>query len=272
MAEEWVMVEHQHRPSFQPKHVLPAADAPSSYLVSDYFEPNFAETNPFRPAPARSKSLAFDGVHVVSPIVTLRENIVQIMAHLRETNECSCPPEIRCTCARESAQFIQQKLSEMADIVENNHLLMDALCFDNQPTQTQTVISELASSVMLVPESEKYAAPANLDAFLHPEHISRLQALVSSATATASQGRDKLSSKSFDVVKALPSSQSLQVIAGVLVLYYALPNVLGMGVAGRVLNLLFVNNVVLANTYDVVSTWFNEIGESSGHRVCVVPL
>eukprot|EP00299_Pterocystis_sp_00344_P006074 c17834_g1_i1.p1 GENE.c17834_g1_i1~~c17834_g1_i1.p1 ORF type:complete len:233 (+),score=60.48 c17834_g1_i1:33-701(+) len=170
-----------------------------------------------------------------------------------------------CTCVTESSQSIITALEQIAAVVEKHPALLDHPEFSTLTPRSP----DLHQSLVIVPESHKYAAPTNLDGIFRQENITLISSILSTLVNTVTRGRDKINSKSSDMLRALPKSQGVHVVIGILVVYYAMPNSMGFVVIRRIFDLVVMQNIVLMSLWKVV---FDYLDESSGHRNSIVPV
>ena len=146
------------------------------------------------------------------------------------------------------------------------------LHFDNFSAfdQQQPSEADLAQSVILVPEHPKYPTPtSNLESIFRAENMSLIKSLISTLSSSAARTRDAVNTKSADLLRAMPKTQSLHVVIGVLVVYYALPNSVGFTIVKRLFDLVIMKNILLLNSWNML---FEYMDDSSGSRHSVVPL
>jgi hypothetical protein len=210
-----------------------------------------------------------------------------------------------CTCPPRSQDQMLASLQQIAVLLEQNPSLLYTTRVDDDPTHvlqsqenparrfgssnalrqvvsTGNLMSDtkhhktqfgsqqgLHHSLVIVPEPSKYAAPTNLDTLFRHENISFISSTISRLCSSAIRTRDKFTNKSSDILRALPRSQGVHVIIGILFVYYAMPNSVGLNLARRIFDLVVVKNILLMNSWNVL---FEFLDESAGHRHSVVPM
>lgn len=284
-------------------------DRTAAPVIFNYFEQPYADTNPFAkptrspslsPASVSTNSPAITAaiapLDIDEPDVQIiHENLFAVLQSLKCKG--TCPDPARCSCVRNSQDEIMASLERIAAVVESRPHLLDhpglrdfsrspsagAMLGQFQPDQpTTSPQNRLESSppqlttnqpahqsLILVPDSQKYPMPTNLDGFFHSDNLDRISLLITRLTSSAGRARGQLNSKSADLIRALPKSQSLQVVIGVLLIYYALPNSFGLAIVRRVFDLLIMQNILLMSSWNAV---FEYLDESSGCRYSLVPL
>eukprot|EP00299_Pterocystis_sp_00344_P008235 c3040_g1_i1.p1 GENE.c3040_g1_i1~~c3040_g1_i1.p1 ORF type:complete len:290 (+),score=38.27 c3040_g1_i1:144-1013(+) len=254
--------------------------SPSQLYIHDYFQQPSRPNNPFAKSPSPplvpTPPPPLDSpleLHSEADIKSIHDQINELIASLRCKSNCE---ESACKCVPQAShESIVAALEQIASVVERNPSLLDNPDLPShwtnvhRQTQAPRYPQDLQLSLILVPESHKYAAPINLDGLFRHENITYISAMISNLINSISRGRDRINSKSSDMLRALPKSQGIHVVLGLLVVYYAMPNSLGLSLVRRIFDLVIMQNILLMSSWNVV---FEYLDESSGCRNSVVPL